>query len=168
MSDETPDIRLFAGIPPASQRLILDVYCTRRRFAPGATIVQRHDAGGEIFLVMSGRAYAKISAEIRVAFEPGEAFGEVCLVDEGYRSATVFADEQVEVAAMSRMAFEAFKRERPAEALVFLTNLASALAARLRRTNNLARAAERKAQELEAHREHSLWDRVKEALTRND
>ena len=168
MTDPTPDIRLFAGIPPASQRLILDVYFTRRTYAAGATIVQRHDAGTEIFLIVKGRASAKISADIRVLFEPGDAFGEVCLVDEGFRSASVFADEEVEAAVMGRTAFEAFKRERPVEALVFVTNLASALAARLRRTNNLARASERKAHELEAHRELGLWDRIKEALTRDE
>lgn len=168
MPDTTPDIRLFNGLPPASQRLILEVYCTRRTYAAGATIVQRHDAGTEIFVVLTGTAYAKISNDIRVAFEPGETFGEVCLVDEGYRSATVFAEDQVEAAMMSRSAYEAFKRERPHEALVFLSNIASALAARLRRTNNLARAAERKVHEIEVHKEPSLWDRVKEALTRNE
>ncbi len=168
MADDTPDIRLFSGIPTASQRLILDVYFTRRSYAAGTTLVQRHDAGTEVFVVLKGRAYAKVSSDIKVTFEPGEAFGEVCLVDEGYRSATVFADEAVELAVMGRTAFEAFKHERPAEALIFLTNVASALAARLRRTNNLARAAERKAHELEAHRETGLWDRIKEALTRNE
>jgi|GEM_PF-2440728 len=167
-SDGIPDIRLFGGIPEASQRLILEVYFTKRAYAAGATIVQRHDDGTEIFIVLKGKAYAKISNDIRVTFEPGEAFGEVCLVDEGYRSATVFADEAVEAAVMSRTAYEAFKAERAQEALVFLSNIASALAARLRRTNNLARAAERKAHELETHREPSLWDRIKEALTRNE
>jgi len=168
MADDTPEIRLFAGVPLASQRLILDVYFTRRSYPAGATLVQRHDTGAEVFVVLSGRAYAKISTDIRVTFEPGEAFGEVCLVDEGYRSATVFSDEKVEVAVMGRTAFEAFKHERPAEALIFLTNIAAALAGRLRRTNNLARASERKAHELEAHREVGLWDRIKEALTRNE
>lgn len=167
-ADGELNVRLFNGIPVASQRLIIEAYFVRRSYPGGTTIVQRHDAGAEIYLVLSGRAYAKVSGDIHVAFEPGDAFGEVCLVDEGYRSATVFADAAIEVAVMSRAAFEAFKRERPVEALVFLSNIASVLAARLRRTNSLARAAERKAHEIELHRESTLWDRIKEALTRND
>jgi SulP family sulfate permease len=163
-------IALFTGIREEDQFELLNRYFVTRRYQPGDTIVQRHDPGTELLIIRSGTAYAKVSNDIRVDFGAGDAFGEVCLVDEGYRSVSVFAEDLVETSVMSREMYNLFKLEMPEQALVFLQNIASVMAARLRQTNTLARANERKFHDAEVHRiekEHTLWDRLKEILTRN-
>ncbi|MEN9578666.1 MAG: hypothetical protein RJA70_1675 [Pseudomonadota bacterium] len=75
------------------------------RFAPGEVIVREGDASDSAFVLKSGqcrvtRASGVDQQELRM-IGPGEVFGEVGLVTGALRSATVIAEEQVEVQVLS-------------------------------------------------------------------
>jgi CRP-like cAMP-binding protein/di/tricarboxylate transporter len=82
------------------------------RFRPGATIVREGDPADGFYVINSGRvvvvtrAPAGNGAPIRV-LGPGEAFGEVALLTDSPRTATVIAETDVIVWRLSRARFEA-------------------------------------------------------------
>jgi CRP/FNR family cyclic AMP-dependent transcriptional regulator len=62
-----------------------------RRFAEGETVIREASGGAAFFLIDSGEAKVSIGGEDRVTLGPGDYFGEIALIDEGTRTATVTA-----------------------------------------------------------------------------
>jgi CRP/FNR family cyclic AMP-dependent transcriptional regulator len=82
----------------------------RRRFRKGEVIFHEGDPGDSLHVVVEGRV--KITREstegdeaIVVVLIPGDAFGELVLLDGAPRSATATAMEQTETMTMPRTAF---------------------------------------------------------------
>jgi SulP family sulfate permease len=67
------------------------------------------------------------------SFTAGTVFGEVALLDQQPRSASVTADEEVVCYVLSEDAFRALVRDHQAIAIKLLTNLGRELSRRLRR-----------------------------------
>jgi CRP/FNR family transcriptional regulator, cyclic AMP receptor protein len=66
-----------------------------RRFADGETVAKEGSGGAAFFLIDSGEASVSIRGEPRAALKPGDYFGEIALIDEGARSATVTASSEL-------------------------------------------------------------------------
>lgn len=62
-----------------------------RRFAAGETVVQEGSGGAAFFLIESGEAAVSLRGRHRATLGPGDYFGELALIDQGARSATVTA-----------------------------------------------------------------------------
>ena len=62
-----------------------------RRFAAGETVIQEGSGGAAFFVIDSGEATVMIGGEERATLTAGDHFGEVALIDEGARTATVAA-----------------------------------------------------------------------------
>src|SRR5215211_6503830 len=62
-----------------------------RRFTAGETIVKEGADGAAFFLIESGEASVSVRGSERASLGPGDHFGEIALVDEGVRSATIAA-----------------------------------------------------------------------------
>ena len=131
------DSQLFRGLPEAELRRLVSV-ARRRRFDRGEVVFHRGDPADSLHLVVKGRFTARVATQlgdtVTVAIHgPGEAFGELALVDAGaMRSTTVAAVEAGETLAINRDDFGRVRREHPEvnEVLVRL------LAARLRRSSD--------------------------------
>ena len=131
------DSQLFRGLPEAELRRLVSV-ARRRRFDRGEVVFHRGDPADSLHLVVKGRFTARVATQlgdtVTVAIHgPGEAFGELALVDAGaMRSTTVAAVEAGETLAIHRDDFGRVRREHPEvnEVLVRL------LAARLRRSSD--------------------------------
>ena len=66
-----------------------------RKFDAGDTIASEGAGGVGFFVIGDGRAKVSVHGEDRATLGPGDYFGEVALIDEGARSATVTAETDV-------------------------------------------------------------------------
>ena len=114
---------------------------TTRSYREGSTIVRQGDTSVSFYVVLAGRARIEHEAGGRriVVDElgPGGAFGEMGLIDDLPRAATVIAVEPTECALLARWDFQNELRDDPDIALALLP----VLNARIRDLNaRLARA----------------------------
>ena len=63
----------------------------KRQFAKGDTIVREGSDGATFFVIESGEASVSVGGKERAALKPGDYFGEIALIDEGARMATITA-----------------------------------------------------------------------------
>ena len=63
----------------------------QRRFAAGDIVVKEGADGAAFFLIESGEATVSVRGTRRADLGPGDHFGEIALIDEGVRSATIAA-----------------------------------------------------------------------------
>jgi CRP-like cAMP-binding protein len=87
-------VPLLAGL---SQRDLTRVLAgtTETRFASGDVIVKAGDRGGDLYLVVEGRARLTIPGRKARSLGPGDYFGEMAVLDGGPRSATIVAETPV-------------------------------------------------------------------------
>ena len=62
-----------------------------RRFAAGTTVTKKGLGGAAFFVIESGEAEVTVGRSSRGTLGPGDFFGEIALIDEGARTATVTA-----------------------------------------------------------------------------
>lgn len=85
-------------------------WLVKREFATGATIVEQGKGGEGFFIIVSGKAEATRTradgTKIVVnQFGPTDFFGELALLDDGLRTATVTATENVNCLVLVRWDF---------------------------------------------------------------
>ena len=87
------------------------------RFKKGATIIHEGTTGSNAYLILSGsvEVYKKVGDEKLVLSRlvKGNIFGEMSLVDDKPRSATIVALEDTEVRILSRERFETMLEQNP-------------------------------------------------------
>jgi CRP/FNR family transcriptional regulator, cyclic AMP receptor protein len=128
----------FSGLPQEEIRRLIAV-ARRRRFGRNEVVFHRDDPADTLHLIARGRFAMRVTTQlgetVTVAVHgPGEAFGELALVEEGIpRSTSVVALEPGETYAVGRDDFTRLRRQYPAvnEVIVLL------LARRLRRQSEL-------------------------------
>ena len=126
---------LLAGVPEDDVRRVLAV-ARRRGFDRGEIVFHQDDPGDSLHLVVSGRFVSvrrtRLGEDALLALHPaGDAFGELALVSETTRAATVRALEAAETLCVHRIDFEALRARYPSIDRM----LVGLLAARLRRMN---------------------------------
>lgn len=92
--------------------------------APAATPLTRvGEPGDEFFLILDGSARVEVPGGRQGRLAPGEFFGEMSLLDEGPRSATVTAETAVRLLVIRRRHFATLLREAPGLTLKILATL---------------------------------------------
>ena len=95
----------------------------------GRILVEQGDAGREMFVVVEGEAAVKRNnRKVVTSLGPGDAIGELALLDHGPRTATVEAATPMTVLVLSAREFSGVLDEVPSLA----HKLMAALAARVR------------------------------------
>jgi MFS superfamily sulfate permease-like transporter len=113
----------------------------RRTYHKGDFVFREGESGDELYVIAQGSAsvHLKLSGSERearlITFSPGTVFGELALLDQETRSATVKADEDAVCYVLTRPNFDKLTGEHPAIAVKFLANLGRELSGRLRRAN---------------------------------
>ncbi len=130
-------ISIFQGLEPADLDLLAGITRTVS-LAPGELLFHKGDPGKELYGVMQGRVKVAGMREDgeEIPFgemEPGEVFGEIALLDESPRSATIAAVTDVRLLCLHRDDFLPFLDEHPRVAV----KLAVVLAERLRKLSTL-------------------------------
>jgi len=128
---------------------IVRALLVRRAYTRGEVLIQEGSRDRDLFLMSRGIASVKVELpgqdrQRRLAsFSAGAVFGEVALLDQEPRSATVTADEDVVCYVLPEEAFRALVRDHHAIAITLLTNLGREMSRRLRRANAMISELER-------------------------
>lgn len=112
-----------------------------QRYAAGDAVVRHGAESREMFFLLRGKASAWISSEggdgRRLAtFSPGMTFGEMALLDRAPRSASVFADSDIETLVLDVDVYDGMERTHPAIRMRIVENMTRLLSRRLREANN--------------------------------
>jgi CRP-like cAMP-binding protein len=129
--------RLLAGVSAEDVGRLVAV-AQIRTFRRGQVVFHDDDPADALHLVARGHFAVRVTIPtgetvLLAVIGPGDAFGELALVSDGRRGATVQAFSDGETLALHRDAFEALRRARPQVD----RSLAAILAERLRRVNDL-------------------------------
>ena len=117
-------VPLFAGITDAQlQRIANGV--KERRFESGAPIVSAGEPGHGFYLIVRGEAEVTREGRTIRTLGPGDYFGELALVREAPRSATVVAKEPTTCLALTRWDFKGILDANPAITIRLLETVAS-------------------------------------------
>lgn len=135
-------VPLFAGFESADLALLAGA-ARRVRFPAGSIVFQEGDAGDFLLILAKGRVKVTLlgedGAEIIIAFlEPPALLGEIALLDESPRSATVMSLQASEFLQIGRAPFLALIKRDPALALRMMAQLARALRRATEQVRSLA------------------------------
>jgi CRP-like cAMP-binding protein len=83
-------VRLFADLDRREVEQIALLF-KERRFPAGETIIREGTGGAAFYVIESGEVTVTIGGEVRATLKEGDYFGEIALLDEGARIATVTA-----------------------------------------------------------------------------
>jgi CRP-like cAMP-binding protein len=108
---------LFRGLP-RDTRARIAALATRRQYDEGGMIFMRGDPGDSLCGVVTGRVRISASGpggkEVFLnIMEPGDAFGEIALLDGSPRTATATAMSRTEIIVIPRDAFSALLQSQP-------------------------------------------------------
>lgn len=99
------------------------------------TIIREGESGEELYIVLSGRVSVSREGQEIVELHPGVHFGEMALVDQSPRSATITAREPTRLLVVQRRSFYTLIRKEPVLAVKLLWSFVQVLSRRLRETN---------------------------------
>jgi CRP/FNR family transcriptional regulator, cyclic AMP receptor protein len=104
------NVPLFSALPEQQLALLTSVV-SRKSFPRGATIIAKDDVTESLYVVISGRLKVMMSDEegrevILAILGPNEFFGEMGLLDDSPRSASVVALEACEMLSLSKRDFK--------------------------------------------------------------
>jgi CRP-like cAMP-binding protein len=125
-------VSIFADLDEAAVAG-LERVARRRGYAGGEVIVSEADRGDALYVLASGKVkvvlYGESGREVILSIfkTPGDFFGEMALLDDAPRSATVMAMEPSALLTLSRADFRAHVDRHPRTALEILTELSRRL-----------------------------------------
>ena len=98
-----------------------------RTFAEGAVVTREGATGTGFFVVAEGSASVSVGGEQRGTLGAGDYFGEIALIDDLPRSATITAATDLRCYGLTPWEFRPFVEEHPQVAWVLLRTLARRL-----------------------------------------
>jgi CRP/FNR family transcriptional regulator, cyclic AMP receptor protein len=93
----------------------------------GKVIVRQGDPGRECFVIVEGKAKATMRGKASATLGPGSFFGEMSLLDQGPRSATVTAETDIRLLVLGSREFSALINEVPIVSVRIMRGLAERL-----------------------------------------
>lgn len=116
-------VPLFAELGDRELRL-LSGQMHERRFPEGAEVTREGAHGAGFFVIAEGNATVAVGGEQRTTLGPGDYFGEIALIDEGVRSASITAATDLLCYGMTPWEFRPFVEQHPQVAWGLLKTLA--------------------------------------------
>ena len=112
-AEELKRVPLFSGLSQRQLRRLARDF-REREVKPGTTFIQEGaKSGNSFFVIVEGRATASVGGGVVRQLGPGDHFGELALISERVRGATVTADEPMRCLVMGFWDFRRFAKENP-------------------------------------------------------
>jgi CRP-like cAMP-binding protein len=96
-----------------------------RSWSEGETVIEEGRGGAGFWVIDSGNATVSVRGEVVRQLGPGDHFGEIALLDDGPRSATVIAATDLRCNGIVAWEFGPFIQEHPEVAWALLRSLAA-------------------------------------------
>ncbi len=135
-SEVLSKFRLFAGFKDEELDTLLSL-CDFESYSAGESIVSEGDIGLCMYVILCGNVQVTVRSPANepiplADLECGDFFGEVALVDDGPRSATVVATGETQVLRITRVVLGVMAGVQPAGAIHLLAAIGRSLVNRLR------------------------------------
>jgi CRP-like cAMP-binding protein len=134
-------VDLFAGLSDEELDKVAAI-CAEQRFNPGELITREGAAETELYVINEGFVEILLgerpatTARVVVSLGPGQIIGEMSLVDQGPRSASVRATSKPTVVQTIRRAdFESLCQEETRIGYIIMRNMAADLSFKMRHRN---------------------------------
>jgi CRP-like cAMP-binding protein len=105
-------VPLLAGVKPRDLKRLAG-QMSPRHFDRGATAVVEGKTGVGFFIILEGTATVTVGEQEVRRLGPGDYFGEMALIDEHARSATVTANDELECLAITAWNFVPWAKHHP-------------------------------------------------------
>ena len=117
MKDLTTDERLaqvplFAGLSK-KELVAVSSLATRLDLAAGKELTKQGETGNEFVVILDGEVDVVIDGNVVASRGPGDYFGEIALLSERPRTATVVAKTPVAIEVIGRREFRALVDDQP-------------------------------------------------------
>ena len=121
-------VELFQGLSP-EELAALSASSTQRSFPKNTVVIHENEPADSLFIILSGKVKVYCSDKSGKEFimntqGPGDYFGELALVDDSLRSASVRTVEKCDFVVVYKDAFNAVLRAHPNIASSLIRNLA--------------------------------------------
>ena len=87
-------VPLFAELEPSELERLSGSF-KERTFAAGEAVATDGEGGAGFFVIESGEAVVKVHGDERGSLGPGDYFGDVALIDQGDRTASIEATSEL-------------------------------------------------------------------------
>ena len=119
-------VPLFADLNARELQKVARLF-KQRRFSAGQVVVQEGSGGAAFFLIESGEAKVTVRGRPRGTLGGGDYFGEIALIDEGARMATITAETDLVCHGLTFWEFRPLVQENAAIGWKLLQSLAKTL-----------------------------------------
>jgi len=125
-------VPLFADLPPADLKQVAAI-ASEIVFLDGQTLAHQGELGTEMYIVVSGQVRVMMAAENQKEWrevarrQPGDYVGEMAIISQEPRIATLIADGAVRALCLKQKQFEGILRERPEIGLAMMRILCQRL-----------------------------------------
>ncbi len=124
-------VRLFSDLPPSELKQVAAI-TNEQYYLDGDIIAQQGEPGDEMYVIVSGEVRVTAEAGSQTVMElarrgPGEYVGEMAIISQEPRMASLIAHGDVRVLHIGQPQFEAILRERPETSLAVMRVLCARL-----------------------------------------
>jgi CRP-like cAMP-binding protein len=119
-------VPLFQGLDDKHLKTLARTF-SDRTFPAGKVITSEGGSGVGFFVIEEGEATVSIGGEERRVLRSGDYFGEVALIDDGARSATITANTDVKAHGLTSWQFRPLVEENASIAWPLLRSMAKRL-----------------------------------------
>lgn len=143
IADTLKNIHIFSGLTPFERTRIAQ-YFRKQNYDPKALVVKEGEAGDRMFVIQSGavkisKQLTDKSEEVLANLVDGDFFGEIALLDNSPRSASVYAVSRVVMLELYRASLQELLNKEAGIGVKILYNLAKILSERIRRSGDKIR-----------------------------
>ena len=137
--DRLKGLQFFRGLSQ-EQLEIVGEHVVGHVFEPGEVIFEEGDPGDSVYFIIDGELDVTMQSdweeEVKLAtLGPGQSCGEISIIDDLPRSASVIAVTQSSVLSLNKKGFEQVLEEHPVIGVVLLKGLACFLCEHVRQSN---------------------------------